>query len=134
MLKVFTLISGLMLNVYIAQANEATSFRQIITENDKTEILKLIDHACADSWCSGDYDYKFSSFSCNDTNAICILGFKIIDRDAKPGEVKAVNRRCIFKNISSINDVVENHALTEVFYDQLNYCVSNRESGKREIK
>jgi hypothetical protein len=101
---------------------------QILNENDKAEVIKIIDQVCADSWCSGDYDYKFSTFSCNENIATCTLGFKIIDRDAKPGEVNYRNKRCIFKGITSKEKIYFGTSLNEEFYDQLNNCVSNRES------
>ena len=115
-------------SITFANAESTQPFSQILTEKDKTEILEIIDRVCADSWCSGDYEYKFSKFSCNDNSSKCILSFKIIDRDAKPGEVKSRNRRCIFKDITSREKIFTGVSLSEEFYDQLNYCVSNRES------
>jgi hypothetical protein len=129
---VFTLL--LLINLNLAEANEATSFTEILSGNDQTEILKLIDHICSDSWCAGDYDYKFSAFSCNDTNALCTLSFQIIDRDSKPTETHSFKRRCTFKGISSINNIIRDKNLTEEFYDKLNICVSDRESSSRDHK
>lgn len=114
--------------INFAQAASAPSLTQILNENDKNEVLTIIDRVCADSWCSGDYDYKFSTFSCNDNTATCTLTFKIIDRDAKPGEINFRNRRCIFKGITSREKIFTGVTLNEEFYDQLNSCVSNRES------
>ena len=122
MLIIFTSIS------FAKAADPSHEFAQILNENDKNEVLEIIDRVCADSWCSGDYDYKFSKFSCNDNNATCILSFKIIDRDAKPNEVKVRNRKCNFKGITSKEKVFTGATLSEEFYDQLNFCVSNRES------
>lgn len=107
---------------------ETTSLGPIVTQNDCTQVLKLIDRVCADSWCAGDYDYKFSAFSCNDTSAACTLSFKIIDRDAKPGEIKSKSKRCIFQGITSSEMIYHENKLNEEFYDKLNFCVSDRES------
>ncbi len=128
MIKTSTFIFFLMINLNFAKANEEAPFKQILSENDKTEVLKLIDHICADSWCAGDYDYKFTKFSCNDTTSVCTLSFKIIDRDSKPNESHVLNRRCIFKEISSIDNIIHDRTLTQEFYDKLNFCVSDRES------
>lgn len=132
MIKACTLILFLMVNLNLANAFEGSPFKQILNENDKAEVIKLIDHICADSWCAGDYDYKFTKFSCNDTTLVCTLSFKIIDRDSKPGESSESNRRCIFKGISSIDDIIHESTLTQEFYDKLNFCVSNRESDHKE--
>jgi hypothetical protein len=124
--KTFMIIS---IVTALSTANAASlAFKPIITENDSAEVLKLIDRVCADSWCSGDYDYKFSTFSCNDSSAACILTFKIIDRDAKPGEVNSKNKRCIFKGLTTSEMIFHENKLDEEFYDKLNYCVSDRES------
>lgn len=116
----------LLLNINFLSANGSI---QILTDNDRKEVLSIIDRDCADSWCAGDYEYKFQNFSCNDSTAVCTLSFKIIDRDAKPGTVKERNRRCIFKGITSKTKILNGNNLNEEFYDQLNYCVSNRESN-----
>ncbi|MBC7538144.1 MAG: hypothetical protein H7281_04945 [Bacteriovorax sp.] len=127
MIKI-SLILIIMATLNIVIAAPSQPFLQIITEKDKSEVLAIIDRVCADSWCSGDYEYKFSTFSCNDNTAACTLTFKIIDRDAKPGEVNFRNKRCIFKEITSKEKIFTGVTLNEEFYDQLNYCVSNRES------
>jgi hypothetical protein len=103
----------------------------IISETDKNEVLRLIDHICADSWCSGDYNYQFTGFSCHDTSNTCTLSFKIIDRDSKPSESHSRNRRCIFKGITSISNIIHDTTLSEDFYDKLNYCVSAREADSK---
>ena len=109
---------------------QASSFalRPIMTENDSAEVLKLIDRACADSWCAGDYNYKFQTFSCSDTTGACTLTFKIIDRDARPGEVNSKSKRCVFRGITSSEMIYHQNKLDEEFYDKLNCCVSDRES------
>jgi hypothetical protein len=127
MLKTILLLM-ICLNVLGTAHATSDSFMVIITQNDSTEVLKLIDRVCADSWCSGDYDYKFSTFSCNDASNSCVLSFKIIDRDAKPPEVKIKNKRCIFKGITSSEMLYHENKLNEEFYDKLNVCVSDRES------
>jgi hypothetical protein len=134
MVKMIALISVFVFGLTQAMGIESMASKQILSSSEKNEVLELIDHACADSWCSGDYNYKFSAFSCNDTTSVCTLTFKIIDRDAKPGEPNSVSRRCLFTKISSVNDIIQGHNLNEEFYDKLNYCVSNRESGTREGK
>lgn len=109
--------------------NSAYAITEIVSANDKKEILALIDHTCADTWCSGDYEFKFQTFSCNDNSGVCTLTFKIIDRDAKPDMQGIRNRRCIFKGLTSKEKIYHDHALSEEFYDQLNNCVSNRETN-----
>jgi hypothetical protein len=128
-MKKIILIYALLLNGGLAFAdNKPTAFLPLLTQDDQKEILSIIDHDCADSWCSGDYEYKFSTFSCNENSSVCTLTFKIIDREGKPGESKPRNRRCIFKGIVSRAMLFHESKLNEEFYDQLNYCISNRES------
>ena len=128
MIKIISIILMLATSIPLANATQSQPFLQILNEKDKDEVIEIIDRTCADSWCSGDYEYKFSRFSCNDNTAVCVLSFKIIDRDAGPGERQARNKRCIFKNIISKEKIFAGATLTESFYDQLNYCISNRES------
>ncbi len=115
-------------NISLTQANTNLPLAQIMNETDKNEVLKIIDHDCADSWCSGDYNYKFLTFNCNDITETCTLSFTIIDRDVKPGEVNSRNRRCIFKGITSKEKIFTGATLNEEFYDQLTYCISSREA------
>ena len=127
MLKSSSLLIIILSSLVTANASQL-AFRPIVTQNDSIQVLKLIDRVCADSWCAGDYDYKFSAFSCNDSTSICTLSFKIIDRDAKPGEQNSKSKRCIFQQITSSEMIFHENKLNEEFYDKLNFCVSDRES------
>jgi hypothetical protein len=129
-MKNFMMMTAFLIYSGLSQAhNFQPGFLPLLTQEDQKEILSIIDHTCADSWCAGDYEYKFSTFSCNENSSVCTLTFKIIDRDAKPNEVKSRNRRCIFKGIVSKSMLFHESRLNEEFYDQLNYCISKRESN-----
>ncbi len=114
--------------VSLSFASDTNSFLKIISDEDKVEILSTIDRVCADSWCSGDYEYQFSNFSCNDNTSTCTLTFKIIDRDSGPTEAHLRNKKCIFKGITSKEKIISGVTLNQKFYDQLNYCVTDRET------
>jgi hypothetical protein len=122
-MKTFLLASFILIH-------STTSFAlgPIMNEKDKEEILRIIDRTCADTWCAGDYEYQFTSFNCNDITATCTLTFKMIDRDAQPGEVNFRNKRCFFKEINSKKKIIYDSELTDEFYDHLNSCVSAREA------
>lgn len=108
---------------YILNAN---AFAPILTQEDQVEVLKIIDHDCADTWCAGDYEYKFSTFTCNETKSTCTLSFKIIDRDDSAGTTNYKNKRCIFKGITGKDKIIFENSLTEEFYEELNNCISSR--------
>ena len=127
-MKSILAIIGLVVCTNIYSTSSEAAATPILTESDCGQVLQIIDRVCADSWCSGDYDYKFSTFSCNDNTAVCTLTFKIIDRDAKPPQNAVRNRRCIFKGLNTKEKILTGDNLNEEFYDQLNICVSSRES------
>lgn len=127
MLKAGIVAIACLINFKVMAAGD---FTNVITSNEKDHILHMIDEVCADTWCAGDYDYKFTSFNCNSDSRNCTLSFKIIDRDARGNEPKEVLRRCNFKNVVGIKNIVDDDKLNEEFYDQLNICITNRESKK----
>ena len=100
-MKILFITFLLILNANLALANSINSFAPIVTEDDKAAILKIIDRDCADTWCSGDYEYQFLAFNCSDPTATCVLSFRIIDRDRKNGSTNFRNKRCTFRNITS---------------------------------
>ena len=125
-MKTLLLISSLLFTFTSSYANPSKEIVQILNDSDKNEILTLIDRVCADSWCAGDYDYKFKTFSCNEQSLNCTLGFSIIDRDDH--NKKPRNKRCLFKGISSKDMLLTGHNLNEEFYDHLNICITDREN------
>ena len=125
-MKTLFFISSLIFSLNSLGEYSHSSIAQILNQSDKTEILSLIDRVCADSWCAGDFDYKFSTFSCNEQTLVCTLGFKIIDRENHNNKPR--NKRCLFKGISTKEMILTGHNLNDEFYDHLNICITDREN------
>jgi hypothetical protein len=127
-MKFLKLLIIILATTNLALAN-TPSQGPIVTNQEKNEILEIIDRTCADTWCAGDNEFKFNSFNCNDEKFNCLLTFQIIDDNPKSGSSKIRNRRCFFYNIKSSKELLIDHRLTDSFYDKLNTCISNRESN-----
>ena len=85
----------------------------------------IIDMTCADTWCEGDYDFKFTDLNCNNRNFVCTLGVKVIDREIRHTR----QEKCTFEKITSKEKIIYKHALTDNFYDQLNDCITRLENS-----
>jgi hypothetical protein len=44
-------------------------------------VLKLVDDACGDTWCEGDYDFRFRHLFCDSGAQTCLLSFQMALRD-----------------------------------------------------
>ena len=71
----------------------------IFTESQKETVVKAIDNICGDTWCEGDYDFKFNQFACNKKSSECELTFQFIERS----DDKTVKELNLIKINSKIN-------------------------------
>ena len=54
-------------------------FAQDLNLSQKTAVLSELKNACADSWCAGDYVWKFAELNCNFTIKKCEIELRLID-------------------------------------------------------
>jgi hypothetical protein len=99
-----------------------------LTQDQRNQIVNVIDNTCADSWCEGDYDFDFIDFKCHESDKSCDLVFRFINTDADV-EKKSSLQNCHFLNITKLEQVLVNYNMLNVdFYETLDACISNLEN------
>lgn len=116
----------------IAISTTSTLFAKEVTEllskAEKNELIRAIDDACGDSWCEGDYNFKFVNFSCDKSALSCDLSFHFIKSNEQSLETYSPVQICHFKNITSFSQLKDSkYSLNEKFYDDLTECIGNRQ-------
>jgi len=103
---------------------------QIFTPKERKNILKVIDDICADSWCEGDYDFKFLDLNCMKKTHRCELTFHFIKFEDENHQVKSPVQTCAISNIKGIESVLSNEdMLNNDFYDELSECILTKEQS-----
>jgi hypothetical protein len=109
-------------------SNAFASEDQIFTPKERKNILKVIDTICADSWCEGDYDFKFLDLYCAKKTHRCDLTFQFIKTEDENHQVKSPVQTCSISNIKGIESVLSNEdMLNNDFYDELSECILSKE-------
>lgn len=123
-MKVFALSFLLVFSIKMTKADAAPEFAAILTEEDREQVLQLINIACSDRWCESRYDFKFKSFYCDENSSSCRLRFKIMDRGFIPGKYSEKYSSCIFKEIKSAEQIIFDGKLTAGFLHDLDECIT----------
>ena len=111
--------------VFLATSSFCSSAE--FTKIERSQVVQAIDNICADSWCEGNYNYKFIDFVCNKGDESCDLIFQFISVDNEVEKISAP-QFCHFLNIEKMEQVLDvNKNLNMDFYDSLNSCISNLE-------
>ena len=97
--------------------------KDFLKKAQKDIVLKEIDMICGDTWCTGDYNFKFKSIQCDDTKAVCQINYEMYvweQEDAK------LSLNCPIRPLKRFSDLVkktgESHSLNDSFYDKLTTC------------
>ena len=125
LLLIFALIS-----LNSVQASPPPS--DFLSAGQQASIVRAIDNICGDSWCEGDYDFKFNAFNCNVKSSLCDLNFQFIDRN---GEQALYSKKqvCSFSGIKSYQQIMDNdRSLNQEFYNELNNCINEKE-GRQDL-
>jgi hypothetical protein len=103
-----------------------TSAVEFLTAAQQKEALRKVDIICGDTFCAGDYNYRFLQIACNKKLQACRVYFKMWDR-SKPRVQKSLY--CDIRRIASYNDIVPPSSvdLSDSFYDQMNDCTTRLE-------
>jgi len=105
-----------------------------LSEAKSKAVLEALDNHCADTWCSGDFDYYFKSFECDFAKATCVLRFDHLDRFISP-EVNdvylGIEHTCVFYGHDSPNYVLNERGLDSMIYDGASICFENKEKVSR---
>ena len=58
-------------------AARASSASPVLTGNEQRAVLDLIDDACGDTWCEGDFRFDFRRFTCDRSARTCTLRLRL---------------------------------------------------------
>ena len=91
------------------------------------QALEAIDSICADTWCSGDYNFRFDSLRCDFKREVCVLRYRLGEWPAE-GEVMRFTRtgRCQLTGIRSPGDLIVSdpwNRLKDGPYEQITTCL-----------
>ncbi|GEM_PF-739888 len=97
--------------------------KDFLSKSQKDITLKEVDIICADTWCSGDYNFKFVSIQCDDSKAICQLNYEMFVWDHDEAKLSL---NCKIRPVKKFSDMVVSskgyHAINQNFYQQLTTC------------
>jgi len=102
---------------------------ELFTSAQKKQVLQTIDNVCGDTWCEGDYNFQFNSFSCEKQTSTCELNFQFIKTDDN-GENPTLSTEqvCRFENIKTYKQLMENKwSLNDDFYSAVTDCIWEKE-------
>ena len=94
--------------LFISLSAFSSESADLLSINQKIQILKSIDSICADSWCEGNFDYQFNDFSCNLSSNSCLLSFNFIN-EANNIKVKSPFQFCYFDRVRDSNQLMDNN-------------------------
>lgn len=115
---------------FISSALFAES-EEIFSKPQNQKIVEAIDNICADSWCEGNYNYEFTSFSCDKSVHTCNLSFYFINTETEDGiSVYSPLQICSFSNIMNLKQILtRTNSLNDNFYSELDMCISALEEN-----
>ena len=134
----FSLVATLIIAGTFAHAATAKEF---LSAQEKKDALGAIDGTCGDTWCEGDYGYRFKDMSCDSILKSCQVKFEMID--GAKSELASIGETaeyiasegtkhsvaCTIKNLSKASDILApRRELTEGFYTSLTNCISALET------
>lgn len=113
-----------------------------LTIKQKQDVLRRIDMTCADTWCEGDFNFKFKSLSCDDVNRNCVLNMTLFERNANNKKLitvknthdfvakisNAYDGSCTIKNMTQLTDLMtfirsDYSELNDKLYLPLSDCI-----------
>lgn len=118
----------LIMSMLISSSLFARESLEMFSPIERQAIVSSIDSACGDSWCEGDYDFRFKDFSCNKLSHSCYLFFNFIKIDEQERRFYSKEQVCEFKNISKLDQILDGDFLNEKFYDEISNCINERQS------
>ena len=76
-LAVLPVLAALVLSTLVLLGSPARAAGQGLTAAQERVVLDLVDDACGDSWCEGDYAFSFRRLSCSSADGVCRLRLRI---------------------------------------------------------
>lgn len=94
-----------------------------LNDSQEQQALLAIDNICGDSWCEGEYDYKFQKLDCNADHKLCILDVEAFEWVGFDKKQLVEAKSCLIENVGGIEDIVKNEMLKIKVYEQISDCL-----------
>jgi hypothetical protein len=120
--------------VEVGQASESEDALTASNDLSKAQsklVLTLLDDACGDAWCEGDYDWRFARMQCHFAQKTCTLTTLTIDGSSSPN--KTYWRSCKIPHLTKFEDLIETapngfQSLTDSMFDRATTCIEHIET------
>jgi hypothetical protein len=117
-------LGGLMANSAYVQANDL----------DRTEIkafLFAVDQICADTWCEGDYNFRFTGVDCDFSEGRCQLSYDAgIWPNLGQRWVWSRHESCRISGVRSLSDLLTEQGNSQILsvqpYEQITQCIADQ--------
>ncbi len=136
------------LSVLLSLSAASAEAKDFLSPHQAKIVVGEIDSICADTWCEGDFGYRFNTFKCDDKTGACKLAFQMAcmdigEDDMSRGWVKWTKFECKFKGYDRFFDFVEMntnedgshwYSLRDKFYEDVSdNCISEKEKVMRKV-
>ena len=121
----------LFFSVLFSFSSFALASDQVQNRNQKA--LSAIDSVCVDTWCEGDYNYRFPRLKCNFRKQTCTLFYSAgLHPDEGQEQKWTRSGTCKISAVRSYDDILDSNTgndLTASSYDQITECLNGQERG-----
>jgi hypothetical protein len=95
--------------------------------------LALIDGICGDTWCSGDYDFRFDALRCCADSRSCRLSLELLPREGVVSPKSEYRRTCRTEDFTGFASLVATapngyQSLNQDYYFALTDCIAELEA------
>ncbi|HET7542669.1 MAG TPA: hypothetical protein VFK05_22515 [Polyangiaceae bacterium] len=110
-------------------AREESIVGNALTPAQANTALALIDGICADTWCSGDYDFGFQDLICSRAAETCTLTLQLFPRGDEASAQQSYWRSCETSGFEGYGSLVDRatdgyESLNDDYYDALTVCTT----------
>jgi hypothetical protein len=111
------------------QKRVAASRTPRLSARTRSAALRYLDELCADTWCEGDYSYRFTNVACNEQSASCTMTMK---RTPYKDKKKLVELQCtVFAEAPASEsrapqrkDLMDEGRASAQLVDRLSQCIA----------
>ena len=111
--------------------------RSALSPREEATVLKLIDGICADTWCGGDYNFRFDRLDCKSgcpgRPGSCKLTFRMFSHATDIATGPTYTRACKTPGFTGFDSLVETGASYQLlnwdYYEALTECIARVESN-----
>jgi hypothetical protein len=116
---------------------ESELSRNALSSAEQSTVLRLVDNICGDTWCSGDFNFRFDRIvcqtGCGRTSGHCRLEFRMFPYDATVETGPTYARSCRTAPFHGLESLVSTssygyQSLEPDYYEDLTNCIARIES------